>query len=183
MYHLLSEMLLFHDSDTGMKSRSRKTQAPFTTDLWWQWQERCSKLDFHDAAVSFLGYCTCDMCHVLPTLTLLHSDHVLRGSCLSFPALQSSSAPLPPPSTQLLWLSEKLPWTEKQRHSCTVWKRCSPLALALSAVPIGRQASCRANEEICSLQLCSFLEINLSNIRRRENGIVYKITDFQLIKI
>lgn len=106
-----------------------------------------------------------------------------QGLLLVISSLQSSSAPLPPPSTQLLWLSEKLPWTEKQRHSCTVWKHCSPLALALSAVPIGRQASCRANEEICSLQLCSFLEINLSNIRRRENGIVYKMTDFQLIKI
>lgn len=104
MYHLLSEMLLFHDSDTGLKSRSRKTQASFTTDLWWQWKKRCSKLDFHYAAVSFLGYCTCDVC--CPHSPSSTQTRYSGALACHFQLCKVAQLPSPPPSTQLLWLWE-----------------------------------------------------------------------------
>ena len=132
-----------------------------------------------------LGYC---MWCTLPRLTPFHSDHLLGAlTChlhlsevAQLPFLHSHSAPLTFWEAHLNWgvatpmHSLKTPLSPQHSHF-GLW------------VPTGRQASCRAIEGICSLQLCFFishfkvstavavsLKLNLPNIRRRENGIVCK---------
>lgn len=121
-----------------------------------------------------LGHCTCGVCDACcprspsSTQTTSHSE----GS-----ALQSSSAPLPllsSPDFLRSPLELRSGYTHAQFGSTAL-----PQHLHFGLwVSMGRQASCRATEGICSFQLCSFLEINFSNTRRKENGIVYKMTDF-----
>lgn len=120
MPYLLSEVSLLHHSDIDMKSRSRTVQTSSTTDLWWQWHQRCSKLGFHHAPSPLrILYVWCTS----PRLTPCHSDHLLGAfAChlhlsevAQLPFLHSHSAPLTFWEVHLNW-----------GVATVVWKNCSP---------------------------------------------------------
>lgn len=185
MPHLLSEILLLHHSDIDMKSSSRKVQTSSTTDLWWQWHQRCSKLGFHHANNLLLRYCMCDAhCPGLPPSTLTTCLGLLlvitTSEVAQLPFFQSHSVPLTFQEARLNWGEA----TPMRSLKTLLLPQHSHFGLWAST---GRQTSCSETEGIFSLQLCSFipcfkvstapavsLKLNLPNIGRRKNGIVCK---------
>lgn len=179
MYHLLSEMLLFM---TQTQTRNLDPEKP--KHLSPQISDDRDRKDVQSWTFIMLPsplrilYVWCVRC-MLARLTILHSDHILRALACHFQLSKVAQLPsLHPPLSSSEFLRSTLGLRSGYTHA-QFRSTALPQHLHFGLwVSMGRQASCRATERICSLQLCSFLEINLSNIRRRENGIVYLMTDF-----
>lgn len=96
MYHLLSEMLLFHDSDTAMKSTSKKPNI-FRHRSLMTMTGKMFKAGLSLRGHLLLGYCTHDVCDACcprspsSTQTTSHSqDSALQSGSASLPLLSSS---------------------------------------------------------------------------------------------